>query len=79
MVPVVFVKTRDRAEGVRRALQLLGFNPVGNNQVLLKPNFNSSDPAPGSTHPDTLRALAEQLGHGGPEHHGGRPQRDGHH
>jgi len=61
MVPVVFVKTRDRADGVRRALQLLSFNPVRNKQVLLKPNFNSSDPAPGSTHPDTLRALTEQL------------------
>jgi uncharacterized protein (DUF362 family) len=61
MAPVVFVKARDRAEGVRRALQLFGLNPVQNKQVLLKPNFNSADPAPASTHPDTLRALAEQL------------------
>jgi uncharacterized protein (DUF362 family) len=61
MVPVIFVKTRHRAEGVRRALRLLDFDPVRNKQVLLKPNFNSADPAPGSTHPDTLRALTEQL------------------
>jgi uncharacterized protein (DUF362 family) len=29
--------------------------------VLLKPNFNSADPAPGSTHNDVLRALVEEL------------------
>jgi uncharacterized protein (DUF362 family) len=61
MVPVVFVKTRDRAEGVRRALRLFGLNPVQNKKVLLKPNFNSADPAPASTHPETLRTLTEQL------------------
>jgi len=58
---LAFVKTRDRAAGVRRALQLLGLNPVQGKQVLLKPNFNSADPAPASTHPDTLRALVEEL------------------
>jgi uncharacterized protein (DUF362 family) len=61
MAQVAFVKTRDRAEGVRRALELLGLNPVQGKQVLLKPNFNSADPAPGSTHPDTLRSLVEAL------------------
>lgn len=29
--------------------------------ILLKPNFNSADPSPGSTHPDILRALLSQL------------------
>jgi uncharacterized protein (DUF362 family) len=58
---VAFVKTRDRAEGVRRALKLLEMNPVQGKQVLLKPNFNSSDPAPGSTHDDVLRALVGDL------------------
>ncbi len=61
MVRLAFVKTRDRREGVQRALQLLRFNPVQGKQVLLKPNFNSADPAPASTHPDTLRVLAEEL------------------
>ena len=61
MVDVVFVKTRDRAAGVKQALQLLGLNPAQGKQVLLKPNFNSADPAPASTHPDTLRALTEEL------------------
>ena len=58
---LAFVKTRDRAEGVRRALALLGHNPIAGKRVLLKPNFNSADPAPASTHMDTLRALIESL------------------
>jgi uncharacterized protein (DUF362 family) len=68
MVNLAFVKTRDRAEGVRRAIQLLGINPVQGKQVFLKPNFNSSDPAPASTHPDTLRTLVEELWSLGTKH-----------
>ena len=58
---LAFVRTRDRAEGVRQALQLLGINPVQGRQVLLKPNLNSADAAPASTSPETLRALVESL------------------
>jgi len=58
---LAFVKTRDRAAGVRKALELLGINPVQGKRVLLKPNFNSADPAPASTHPETLRTLVESL------------------
>lgn len=54
---VAFVKTRDRAEGVAHALDLLGVNPVEGKRVLIKPNYNTADPCPGSTHNDTLRAL----------------------
>ncbi|MFQ6058431.1 MAG: DUF362 domain-containing protein [Anaerolineae bacterium] len=61
MTQVAFVKTRDRAEGARRALNLLGLNPVQGKRVLLKPNFNSAHPTPGSTHNDVLRALVEAL------------------
>lgn len=58
---VAFVRTADRAEGVRRALALYGDLGWAGKSVLLKPNFNSADPAPGSTHPDVLRALVEGL------------------
>jgi uncharacterized protein (DUF362 family) len=61
LAQVAFVKTRDRVEGTRRALALLGQNPVSGKRVLLKPNFNSADPAPASTHPDTLQALIRSL------------------
>jgi uncharacterized protein (DUF362 family) len=58
---VALVKTTDRAAGVRRAIDLLGINPVAGVDVLVKPNFNSADPAPASTHPDVLRATILQL------------------
>ncbi len=58
---LAFVRTRDRAAGVRQALDLLGLDPVQGKTVLLKPNFNSADPAPASTHPDTIRSLVGWL------------------
>lgn len=58
---LALVKTNDRAEGVRRAIDLLGINPVVGKRVFLKPNFNSSDPTPGSTHPEVLTALVTAL------------------
>ncbi len=58
---LAFIKTNNRAEGVRKAIDLLGINPVAGKRVFLKPNFNSSDPAPGSTHPDVLIALVTAL------------------
>jgi uncharacterized protein (DUF362 family) len=61
MARVAFVKTRDRGAGVRRALGLLDLNSIQDRQILLKPNFNSADPAPGSTHDDVLRTLVEEL------------------
>ena len=39
MARIAFVRTRDRQEGVRRALSLLGENSVNGKSVLLKPNF----------------------------------------
>lgn len=65
---VAFVKTTDRAQGVREALRLLSPNSVQGKQLLLKPNLNSDDPPPGSTHPATLRTLAEWLQQEGAAH-----------
>ena len=65
---LAFVKTRDRAAGVRKAIELLGINPVQGKRVFLKPNFNSADPAPASTHPDTIRSLIESLQQIGAQH-----------
>lgn len=57
MTKISLVRTTDRAEGVRRVVTLLQSNPVVGTAVTLKPNFNSADAAPGSTHNDTLNAL----------------------
>lgn len=62
-VKVGLVKTEDRERGVRAAVGLLGATewPFCGAHVVLKPNFNSDDPFPGSTHDDTLRALVGVL------------------
>jgi uncharacterized protein (DUF362 family) len=58
---VAFVKTRDRVAGVNQAIDLLEQNRVKGKALFLKPNFNSADPAPGSTHPDLLSTLVQRL------------------
>ncbi len=65
---VALVRTDDRAEGVRRAIELLETNAVHGKALFLKPNFNSADPFPGSTHKETLLALADSLELMGAEH-----------
>ncbi|MEK6581056.1 MAG: DUF362 domain-containing protein [Nitrospirota bacterium] len=54
---ISLIKTSERASGIQRALTLLEINPVNGQDVLLKPNFNTADPFPGSTHNDTLSNL----------------------
>jgi uncharacterized protein (DUF362 family) len=61
MTKISLVVTENRAEGTRKAIDLLAFNPVKGNKVILKPNFNTADPAPGSTSIDTLRALIVKM------------------
>jgi uncharacterized protein (DUF362 family) len=58
---ISLVRTSDRQTGIKRAVELLGINPVKDRDVLLKPNFNTADPYPGSTHNDTLLQLLLQL------------------
>lgn len=60
---VAFVKTADRAAGIKRAIDLLGLNKdvFRGKDLFIKPNFNSSDPTPGSTHEDTLVTMLRQL------------------
>jgi uncharacterized protein (DUF362 family) len=58
---VSFVKTTDRKEGVSRSLLTLGVNPAKGKHVLIKPNFNTADPVPGSTDNETLLALVDEL------------------
>lgn len=58
---VALVSATNRAEGVKRAVALLKPASFGGKDIFIKPNFNSSDPAPGSTHLDTLNALIGEL------------------
>jgi uncharacterized protein (DUF362 family) len=58
---IALIRTADRGSGIRRAIELLGADPVKGRDVLLKPNFNTADPFPGSTHNDTLLHLIRHL------------------
>ena len=61
MTQVAFVRTDDRADGVNRAIDLLDLASLAGMDLFVKPNFNSADVAPGSTHEDTLVALVRRL------------------
>lgn len=58
---VAVVYATDRKRGVADVLKLL--NPVGMNgkRVVIKPNFNSADATPASTHNDTLSQLVTEM------------------
>ncbi|MEK6195529.1 MAG: DUF362 domain-containing protein [Deltaproteobacteria bacterium] len=58
---VSLMNTDDRSNGVGPTIDALNVNPVNNRHVLLKPNFNTADSAPGSTHNDTLVALVNKI------------------
>jgi uncharacterized protein (DUF362 family) len=58
---VVLVKTDDRLAGSQHALELLGLRSYKGSDIFLKPNYNSADATPGSTHNDVLTALVQRL------------------
>jgi uncharacterized protein (DUF362 family) len=58
---VFVLKTSDRAVGVRKILKEFGLKGIAGKDVALKANFNSADPFPASTHPETLRGLVGVL------------------
>src|SRR4030043_630720 len=58
---VAMVKTDDRKYGIKSLLKTLKINSVKGKDVLIKPNFNTADLFPGSTHNDTLVALVAEI------------------
>ena len=57
---VALVKTGNRQEGVMKALKLLEIPDMKGKEVFIKPNFNTADPTPGSTHNDVLATLVKE-------------------
>lgn len=53
--------TGDRTKGIRRLLEQFSPEKYSNKKVAVKANFNSADPFPASTHPDTLREILNAL------------------
>jgi len=58
---VALVRATDRKRGVAEVLKLLDLSAVNGKRVVMKPNFNTADDAPGSTHNDTLSQLVTEL------------------
>jgi uncharacterized protein (DUF362 family) len=58
---VALVRTPDRKRGVTEVIRLLNPAGIAGKRVVVKPNFNSADEAPASTHADTLSQLMTEL------------------
>jgi uncharacterized protein (DUF362 family) len=59
--PVALARNADRKSAFRGATNLLGRMDFGGRDVLLKANYNSLDPFPATTHPDTLTGVISYL------------------
>ena len=59
---VSVIKTDYRRKGIRDAISLLELeDEFAGKETLIKPNFNTADPFPASTHNDTLIGIIEEL------------------
>jgi uncharacterized protein (DUF362 family) len=58
---VALVRTQDREKGIKEAMRLLELSPMKGKKVFIKPNFNTADPFPASTHNDTLTTLVREI------------------
>jgi len=58
---VYIVKTADRIAGIHALLEKIDLSGLHNKKVIIKPNYNSDDPFPATTHLDTLRTVIRVL------------------
>jgi uncharacterized protein (DUF362 family) len=59
---VAILQDSDRARAIPKVIDLLGLgDSLKDKSILLKPNFNTADPYPASTHNDTLRSIIGKL------------------
>ncbi len=64
---VVVALNSNRASGTEAVIRKIGRPSVEGQRVLVKPNLNTADPTPGSTHTDTLRTVVRILKEGNAE------------
>lgn len=57
----------DRSSGTKKVVAEIGMPELKDKNVFVKPNFNTADPAPGSTHIDTLRTMIKLIKSQGPK------------
>jgi uncharacterized protein (DUF362 family) len=58
---IALARNSDRSKAIKTAVDLLGKINFGGQDVYLKANYNSPDPFPATTHPDTLRHVVGYL------------------
>ena len=58
---VFVIKTVERDSGIRKLMKFLEAGDLSGKKVAIKANYNSADPFPASTHPDTLSAIIDVL------------------
>lgn len=58
---VYVIKTKDRVAGLTKIMSLAGLDFAKGKNVLIKPNWVSTDPYPAITHNDTLRTVVAEL------------------
>jgi uncharacterized protein (DUF362 family) len=58
---VFLVKTEDRVEGLQRGLAMFDQSDFQGKNIFVKPNYNTHDATPGSTHNDILRTTVSWL------------------
>ncbi|MFW9817354.1 MAG: DUF362 domain-containing protein, partial [Candidatus Thorarchaeota archaeon] len=61
MTKVAVISTGDRIYGVNKSFELLDIRPIKGKRVVVKPNFNTADPPPASTHMDTFKQILVKL------------------
>lgn len=64
---VFMAKDTDRISGIKKVLSSFKLDNFRGKTVALKANFNSADPFPASTHPETLKSLVDCLKKSGTE------------
>jgi uncharacterized protein (DUF362 family) len=62
MSDVFLISGADRVAGVRELFQHFDTGRFRGSEVVVKANYNSADPPPGSTHIDTLRGVIQAIG-----------------
>lgn len=56
---VYIIKTNERSSGIKELLKYFDLDKYSGKKISLKANFNSPDPFPASTHPDTISAIVD--------------------
>jgi uncharacterized protein (DUF362 family) len=64
---VFITRSNNRSESIQSLLEQMNLSSVTGKRLAVKPNFNSADPFPASTHIDTLRTFILKLKEAGAE------------